>query len=659
IKGKFIEDNLGGTFQLLRSHKNASDQSKFVQVGKLAFAAIQPGEVADDKTKRLAVVTPSGYVPYLSINQLRSGSADTARAVYITDPGRFGLFRLDPADTSTPDDSAMVLVYSTKRFKRVTDYVTPEMFGAKGDGVADDTPYLKKAIKPGRKVILKGKYLVTNSIKVVLANSQSINISGVGDGEILFNGYFPCLEFTSSTDSGRVVIDNVRISGTMPFIGDDVRFAVGIQTNRIDAISITNSYFNKIYGNGIFLINTKGASKIIGNSFTNCGGLNPNRDGDLQDHYGDGINAWTNCKNMLISSNTIHFDATTIGYYGRCGIVFDYNSAGTIENNTVSGYSRGIHIENNKEGSSVYGNRVTGSACAIILSQSSYNRVSDNYFSSENSPNRPYIAGAYFVSSYGDNEKNVFANNKILVDVSLDTATHHIPQMTLFGSGKDYLFEKNTIDGSRIYLYGTSGYVFRNNVIKSTELTHTSSNTIFEFNKIDCKSYTDGASSSRFISNEILNSRAGEGVTRIFGYNSNSFALIDNKIYYPSSYLIGNDGSSFYGEISGNTIYTNDSSYVNFWAWFAPYFNRVPIFTRAKNIEIKNGVFNSTGFYYSGSYQENGVSVQWATASPSTGSWSVGDKIFNYAPTPGGYSGWICTTAGTPGTWKQFGKIEL
>ena len=36
----------------------------------------------------------------------------------------------------------------------------------------------------------------------------------------------------------------------------------------------------------------------------------------------------------------------------------------------------------------------------------------------------------------------------------------------------------------------------------------------------------------------------------------------------------------------------------------------------------------------------------------------VGDVVYNSAPTAGGYIGWVCVVAGTPGTWKRFGQIE-
>jgi hypothetical protein len=37
--------------------------------------------------------------------------------------------------------------------------------------------------------------------------------------------------------------------------------------------------------------------------------------------------------------------------------------------------------------------------------------------------------------------------------------------------------------------------------------------------------------------------------------------------------------------------------------------------------------------------------------------WAAGDVVFNSAPLPGGVLGWVCTTAGNPGTWRPFGPI--
>ena len=42
---------------------------------------------------------------------------------------------------------------------------------------------------------------------------------------------------------------------------------------------------------------------------------------------------------------------------------------------------------------------------------------------------------------------------------------------------------------------------------------------------------------------------------------------------------------------------------------------------------------------------------------PTTGMYQVGDMCWNTKPVPGGYVGWICILAGTPGTWVPFGAI--
>lgn len=50
--------------------------------------------------------------------------------------------------------------------------------------------------------------------------------------------------------------------------------------------------------------------------------------------------------------------------------------------------------------------------------------------------------------------------------------------------------------------------------------------------------------------------------------------------------------------------------------------------------------------------------LMYGSAIPASGTWNVGDVVWNTAPTAGGFIGWVCTTAGTPGTWKTFGAIS-
>lgn len=46
------------------------------------------------------------------------------------------------------------------------------------------------------------------------------------------------------------------------------------------------------------------------------------------------------------------------------------------------------------------------------------------------------------------------------------------------------------------------------------------------------------------------------------------------------------------------------------------------------------------------------------TAAPSSGAHVVGEIVFNSDPVAGGFIGWVCVTAGTPGTWKSWGAVS-
>lgn len=52
-----------------------------------------------------------------------------------------------------------------------------------------------------------------------------------------------------------------------------------------------------------------------------------------------------------------------------------------------------------------------------------------------------------------------------------------------------------------------------------------------------------------------------------------------------------------------------------------------------------------------------GQVVAHGTAVPTTGTWSRGDIVWNTAPAAGGAPGWICTGAGSPGTWKAMANL--
>lgn len=52
-----------------------------------------------------------------------------------------------------------------------------------------------------------------------------------------------------------------------------------------------------------------------------------------------------------------------------------------------------------------------------------------------------------------------------------------------------------------------------------------------------------------------------------------------------------------------------------------------------------------------------GKVTTYGTAAPTAGTWAVGDRCENSAPAVGSPNGWVCVTAGTPGTWQALPNL--
>lgn len=256
-----------------------------------------------------------------------------------------------PEATTTVQDRSLTI---DKMVIGTLGYVTPEMFGAKGDGITDDSDSIKKSILfasshniPLR--FLQKKYFVSNEIYI--SNQSGIEIYGDGCGMYDLIYTLPCIinnnEFNGDNifkfeNCGNVQIKGLSLQGTSAT--KNGIYVTGRQTSLfIENCNISNfnvglylfypSPINKIYNNnighchcGIYGLSV-GDSQFIGNYINGCG-----FDDASEDPFkGTGIYLGLGSSHNLISHGKIEYNAKGISIHASSGIIisdinFDHNS---------------------------------------------------------------------------------------------------------------------------------------------------------------------------------------------------------------------------------------------------------------------------------------------------------------------------------------------
>ncbi|MFC3772639.1 glycosyl hydrolase family 28-related protein [Paenibacillus sp. GCM10012303] len=126
-----------------------------------------------------------------TLAELRALSAPSSDVVYyMTDPGMEGSLLYDPSDTTSADNTGLVVVSSSgARFKRIVEdgRYNVRWFGAKGDGVTDDLDVIQAAIDVvyalggGTVFFPKGTYIVSPLLQTRRIVPKS-NVHLLGDG---------------------------------------------------------------------------------------------------------------------------------------------------------------------------------------------------------------------------------------------------------------------------------------------------------------------------------------------------------------------------------------------------------------------------------------------------------------------------------------------
>lgn len=129
-----------------------------------------PATIARKATTDSLKERTSHIIPFMSIESLQSGLAESAEVVQVVKNNRVFTYRYDPASTAT-EDTATVIISGSRHYIVDERVISPYLFQAYGDGIHDDTRAIQRAVDyciyfaKGKEFNLtEGRFRTTNTI---------------------------------------------------------------------------------------------------------------------------------------------------------------------------------------------------------------------------------------------------------------------------------------------------------------------------------------------------------------------------------------------------------------------------------------------------------------------------------------------------------------
>ncbi|WP_218103867.1 right-handed parallel beta-helix repeat-containing protein [Paenibacillus hemerocallicola] len=586
-----------------------------------------------------------------TIGALRNeANPDANRPYFVKDSGREGIFLFDPADTSSADNSGTVLVSPSvgARFKRIYEgSLNVKWFGAKGDGVTDDTASIRLAIDAGRGGSVyfpEGTYIVstddsvTRAAFLLTADHSGTTLHGAGIGTVIKavnNGILKFFYPFRLTTAKRITVRGIKFDGNA------------------DANWLTDPEVS-LNAHHLFYFTPPADREVDNISFSECffrGSFN-----SAIQSYGSAAHPYPHPISSQIRIENCHFEQT-----GNHGVGMNEWVDSVVTGCTfydlgmkpvlANGFGSGMCVD------------VSGGCHNIVVANNVGERTGIAAFKAETheKPNN----GGDVPSSH-----IVFANN-IVRNFKRE------PNL-----GTQYAIRMN---GIRVTAIGNQ---FENYYGRGVDISGKSSECSVIGNLFIANGATIGSgiytSSNggrmKFANNELHNAN-GSGIEC---YASNDLIIQGNKVSGANYYGISMthcqraivDGNECLDNKMTGILASGSSDRLNIVnnlccdtrtgaARTQP--NGIRVLDTVTNVELAhNQAYNhtSTDILFGTapiSAIENGVKAWYSDSLPTTGAWREGDKIMCIHPGSTGFVGWVCTSAGTYGVvnpiFQPFGAL--
>lgn len=193
-----------------------------------------------------------------------------------------------------------LLKNNVDKLNKISSFVTPEMFGATGDGIANDTDAVQKAVNSGRDVLLKNKYLINKTINI----TKEICIYGCTNAQIEMSDAVTIARIFNAENVNNITITSVNLLGHALRSTDDETGLAGITIVKGRNIIINSCHFT---------------------------GFNKNIE-------------FTECSNVTVENNVIEDGIETLNKINGYGVLIEGGYNLSVINNIINVERHGVYL---------------------------------------------------------------------------------------------------------------------------------------------------------------------------------------------------------------------------------------------------------------------------------------------------------------------------